>query len=145
MGTYNVKCFQTVASTTIAGTISNSSIIATDTTNNLYIDNADAGSLNINTFNSNTSMNVGCQSTFYRNLYLQPLAPTGIPANIVVKTYMGTSTIQMTGATGDLNITGSYLYAGSNIMNTVPADTTTLCFVPTNNVLWQTFPRLTTT
>ena len=74
-------------------------------------------------------MKVGCQSTFYRSLNLQPLAPTGYAADLAFKTYTGTPTIQMKGATGDLNITGTYLYEGSNILYTVQADPTTLSFL----------------
>ena len=141
-GTYNVNYSQTVASTTITGTLFRSSIIATDTTKNLYIDNADGGALNLNTFNSNTTMKVGCVSTFYRSLNLQPLS-TANAADIVLKTYTGTATIQMTGDTGDLNITGTYLYAGSNIVNTVQADSTTLSFVPTvSSNSWQVITGL---
>ena len=58
--TYNIYYSQTVASTTITGTLIISLIIATDTSKNLYIDNADVGTLNINTFNYNSNMKVGC-------------------------------------------------------------------------------------
>ena len=50
----------------------------------------------------------------------------------------------MTGDTGDLNITGTYLYEGSNIVNTVQADTTTLSFIPTvSSNSWQVITGLT--
>ena len=68
-GTYNVNYSQTVASKNITRTISNSSIIATDTTKNLYIDTFDGGTLNLNAFNyPNNNMKVGCTTLCNRSL-----------------------------------------------------------------------------
>ena len=51
-----------------------------------------------------------------------------------------------TATTSSVNIGGGTIqYMGSNIMNTVQADTTTFSFVPVNNSSWQTITGLTTT
>ena len=51
-----------------------------------------------------------------------------------------------TTTTSSVNIGGGTLqYRGSNIINTVQADTTTLSFIPVNNNSWQTITGLTTT
>jgi len=103
IGTYNLGSSQTVGSGSMLGTINNASVIACDTTKNLFIDTADSGVLNLQTYQFNSSLNVGSRSTFTRNLTLQPLAPTGSPADLYLRTSTGTATTSIIGATGAIS------------------------------------------